>query len=190
MISKLCSKFSRCFCHCAKKFDGFDIPVTFRYRGDDTYSSWIGGSIFFVLVCLALASGILDLIPFCQRKNYSLRYYTINLNETEEINLYKSKSSIAFGFECSSKSNIEKYKNIKLEDLIELNARYIYYTNNGQNKNSSTIDIHNCEEYDFYNNNNILKNLEKDKLNKLICLNDLNKVIKNRYQDKEDNFTY
>ena len=32
--------------------------------------------------------------------------------------------------------------------------------------------------------------MEKNKINKLKCLNDLNKVVKNRYQDKQDNFTY
>ena len=183
-------KYSLCFCHWLKKFDGFETPVTFRYRGNDTYSSWIGGFISIGIVLTSLIFGIWDFIPFYKSKNYSLYYYTINLNETEEINLYKSKSSIAFGFECSSKSNIEKYKNIKLEDLIELNAKYIYYSNNGQNKNSLTIDIHDCTEFDFYYNNNILKDLEKNKINKLKCLNDLNKVVKNRYQDKQDNFTY
>ena len=183
-------KFFRYFQHCAKKYDKFEAPITFRYKGDDSYSSWLGGAVTFVMVFLALFFSIWDFIPFCQRKNYSFYYYTINLDRTEEINLYKSKSSIAFNFECSSNSNYEKYKNTKLEDLIEINAKYIYYTNQGQNKNSSTIDIHNCEESDFYYNSNILRTLDKNKLNKLKCLNDLNRVIKNRYQDKQDNFTY
>ena len=26
-------KYSLCFCHWLKKFDGFETPVTFRYRG-------------------------------------------------------------------------------------------------------------------------------------------------------------
>ena len=43
---------------------------------------------------------------------------------------------------------------------------------------------------DFYNNINLLRSLDKNKLSDLKCLDDLNKVIKNRYQDKNDNFTY
>ena len=124
--------------------------------------------ITFAIIFLVLFFSIWDFIPFYQRKNYSLYYSTINLNQTEEINLYKSKSSIAFDFECSSKSNYEKYKNIKLEDLIEL--KYIYYTNKAQNKNSSTIDIHKCKESNFYYNKNILKTLEKNKLDIVFLL--------------------
>lgn len=179
-----------CFYHWTKKFDRFDNPISFRYRDEDSYSSWIGGLITLVIVCLAIIFGILDFVPFCQRKNYSLFYYTINLKQTEEINLYKSKSSIAFDFECSNKRNSQKYKNIKLDDLLELNVNYTYYTNNGENKNTSIIGIHNCEESDFYYNYNLMKVLDENKLNKLKCLNDLNKVVKNRYQDRYDNFTY
>ena len=183
-------EYTCCLFHWTKKFDRFDSPISFRYREEDSYSSWIGGLVTLAIVCSAIFFGIWDFVPFCGRKNYSLFYYTINLKQTEEINLYKSKSSIAFDFECSSKRNPEKYENIKLDDLLELNVNYIYYTNNGENKTNSTIGIHNCNESDFYYDYNIIKVLDKNKLNKLKCLNDLNKVIKNRYQERYDNFTY
>ena len=179
-----------CFSHWAKKFDKFDIPISLRHNGEDSYSTWVGGFLTLVIVGFAIIFAIIDFIPFVKRKNYSLYYYTINLNETEEINLMRSKSSLSFGFECSNKQNPEKYINNKIEDLLELKVRYIFYTNHGENKNTSVINIHYCNSSDFYNDRNILYSLDKNKLNNLMCLNDLNKVIKNRYQDKHDNFTY
>ena len=68
------------------------------------------------------------LFAFLKRKNYTLYYYTINLNETEEINLKKSKSPLAFGFECSNKQNAEKYSYLNIEDLLVLKVRFIFYT--------------------------------------------------------------
>ena len=188
-IFRCSEKFNR-FCHWGKKFDKFEIPISFRHKGEDSYPTWIGGIITLGIVGCAIGLAIYDFIPFLKKKNYTLYYYTINLNETEEINLQKSKSSLAFGFECSNKQNAEKYTHLNIEDLLILNVRYIFYTNQGETKNSSTIGIHNCTSTDFYNDKNILNSIDKNKLNNLMCLNDLNKVIKNRYQDKYDNFTY
>ena len=64
-----------------------------------------------------------------------------NLDQTEEINLKKSKASLAFGFECSKQKNSEVYENLTITDLLSLKVKYVYYTNNGQNKNSTKIGI-------------------------------------------------
>ena len=45
-------------------------------------------------------------------------------------------------------------------------------------KTTQTIGIHNCDMSDFYNNINLLRSLDKNKLSDLKCLDDLNKVIK------------
>jgi len=66
----------------------------------------------------------------------------------------------------------------------------MFYTNDGEDKNTEAIWIHNCNISDSYYNINLLRSLDKNKLSDLKCLDDLNKVIKNRYQDKNDNFTY
>ena len=47
-------KYFRPFQYYAKKYDKFDAPITFRYQGDDSYSSQIGGLITFVIFFLAL----------------------------------------------------------------------------------------------------------------------------------------
>ena len=170
--------------------DRFDIPISFRYQKDDRYSTFIGGFFSFVKIVLSLISGIYLFIPFAKKENYSFTYYITNLNETEEINLRKTKSSLAFRLDCSSLNDSTNYERLEVNDLLEFNVKYIFYTNDGEEKNTQTIGIHNCDMSDFYNNINLLRSLDKNKLSDLKCLDDLNKVIKNRYQDKNDNFTY
>ena len=177
-------------CHNCKKYDQFAVPISFRHKKEDTYTNWIGGVFTISIVFTACVFGIYYSIDFFKKKNYTVYYYTTNLNQTEEINLKKSKAAIAFGFECSKQKNSDIYGNIKITDLLLLKVKYVYYTNNGKNKNSTKIGIHNCFASDFYNDKNLINSLEKNKYRNLICLDDLNKVIKNRYQDRHDNFTY
>ena len=177
-----------------KKFfefiDYFHVPISFRYKNDDSYSTFIGGLFTLIFFILVSGFGIYYAIPFCNRKNYSLFYYTINLNKTEEINLEESKASLAFGFECTNIRNSEKYEGTSIEDYLELKDKYIYYINKGENKTTISVGLHTCNISDFNNDINLTKSLNKEKMNKLKCLDNLNHVIKNRYQDKVDNFTY
>ena len=185
--------------------DQFDFPISFHYKKDDSYSTCLGGLVTLVIVLLGLSFGIYYSVPFFQRKNYSLYYYTINLNQTEEINLYKSKAALAFKFDCKKDNHFIDYGNLTTNDFIELRATYIYYSPNDTNESYSQdnvtnteeknikknipIGIHPCEISDFYNNRNLIKSIEKN-LSSLMCLDDLSRVIKNRHQDKRDNFTY
>ena len=177
-----------------KKFfefiDLFYVPISFRYKKEDSYSTCIGGIFSFILIILITAFGIYYFIPFVNRENYSLYYYTINLNQTEEINLRKSKAALAFGFECSNKANAELYKETSIEDLLELKAKYVFYKNKGKDKKNLAINIHNCNISDFYDDENLIKSISKNRMNELKCLDNLDQIIKNRYQDKHDNFTY
>ena len=176
--------------------DQFSVPISFRYKKEDSYSTCLGGLVSVIFFLIAGGFGIYYFIPFCQRKNYSLYYYTINLNQTEEINLYKSKSAIAFELECSGDDSIEeKYNelNISKDDVFEFKMRYIFYENNGTHieKNRTTyISFSTCNENHFFNNRDILKYISKEKLKNLTCIDNLDEVIKNRYQDRYDNFTY
>ena len=177
-----------------KKFfefiDLFYVPISFRYKKEDSYSTCIGGIFSFILIILITAFGIYYFIPFVNRENYSLYYYTINLNQTEEIDLRKSKAALAFGFECSNKANAELYKEISIEDLLELKAKYVFYKNKGIDKKNLAINIHNCNISDFYDDENLIKSISQNRMNELKCLDNLDQIIKNRYQDKHDNFTY
>ena len=51
------------------------------------------------------------------------------------------------------------------------------------------INIHNCTYSDFYNDISIINSISQENFNKLKCLNNIDKVIKNRYQDRHNNFT-
>ena len=75
--------------------DRFSVPISFRYKKEDSFSTCLGGVVSVIIILFTIGFGIYYFIPFYKRKNYSLYYYTINLNQTEKINLYKSKSSIA-----------------------------------------------------------------------------------------------
>ena len=101
------------FFHTFKKFDKFEIPISFRHKKEDTYTTWIGGLLTFLIVGSALIFCIIYFIPFIRKKNYSLFYYTINLNKTEEINFKESKAALAVGFEYDE----NKIKNMKMLGL-------------------------------------------------------------------------
>ena len=92
--------------------DRFNIPISLRYKDDDNYSTLLGGIVSLSIILIALGFGIYYFIPFAKKENYSLYYYTINLKRTEEINLFKSKTALAFKFESSNNKNKERYKNL------------------------------------------------------------------------------
>ena len=102
-------------------------------KGMIVIQNFFGGLISTIIILLTVGFGIYYLIPFVNRKNYSLYYYTINLNQTEEINLYRSKAAIAFGLECSNNTNKTIYDDIKAEDIFEYRMRYIFYEKDGNN---------------------------------------------------------
>ena len=84
---------------------------------------------------------------------------------------------MAFRLDCSSLNDSDNYESLTINDLLEFNVKYIFYTNDGEEKNTQKIGIHNCNMSDFYNNINFLISLDKNKLSDLKGLNDLNKVI-------------
>ena len=175
------------FFHFLKQFDNFEVPISFRHKKQDTYTTWIGGFFTLALVISALAFGIVYFIPFVKKKNYSLYYYTMNLNKTESINFKKSRATLAYGFECSK--NNTTYEIYEIEDFIVTEVTYnLNYK--GNKEDPLSIPVHNCNNSDFYNDENLINSINNDTFNKLKCFDDLDKVIKNRYQDKNDYFTY
>jgi hypothetical protein len=136
------------FFHFLKQFDNFEVPISFRHKKQDTYATWIGGFFTLALVISALAFGIVYFIPFVKKKNYSLYYYTMNLNKTESINFKKSRATLAYGFECSK--NNTTYENYEIEDFIVTEVTYnLNYK--GNKEDPLSIPVHNCNNSDFYN---------------------------------------
>ena len=130
--------------------DIFGINFTFRYREKEMYQTALGGFFFLLFVIALLVMGIYYIIPFINRKNYTIVYYTMNLALTEEVNLFASESNIAFGLSCES----NKKETRKIEELLYMETKYVYYIKNLDgtfNKQPRKLTTNKCTRADFYN---------------------------------------
>ena len=133
-----------------KTIDIFGINFSFRYKDKERYQTVLGGFILFLFLILILIFGIYNLIPFMNRQNYTIVYYTMNLAVTEEVNLFQSESNFAIGVNCEL---IESEKFIA-NDLLDFSAKYVLYAKNNDgsyNKMSDYLATHKCTYDDFYN---------------------------------------
>ena len=62
-----------------KKFDVFGVPYLFKYKNEDKYTTASGGFLLILFTVASLSIGIYYLIPFYNRKNFSIIYYTMNM---------------------------------------------------------------------------------------------------------------
>ena len=90
--------------------DTFGVAYNFRYRDKKKYKTALGGFILVLFIILVLVLGFQNFIPFINRKNYTIVYYTMNLAETEEVNIFGSESNFALGLSCESNSKENKDK--------------------------------------------------------------------------------
>ena len=130
--------------------DIFGITYAFRYKGKEKYQTAFGGFIVILFLILVLVMGIYYFIPFINRKNYTIVYYTMNLAATEEVNLFASESNFAFGLICEANKN-EKYD---IYDLLNLKTRYVLYIKSRDGtykKDAKVLETHLCTYEDFYN---------------------------------------
>ena len=129
--------------------DLFGVNYNFRYKDKEKYQTALGGFIVILFVVVAVAMAIYYFIPFINRKNYTIVYYTMNLAKTEEVDLFSSESNFAFGLTCEN-NNKEKYG---VYDLFDLKARYVEYVKSRDGtykKNPKYFDVHKCTYADFY----------------------------------------
>jgi len=122
-----------------RSFDIFGDPFTFLYKDEDGQSTPFGGFIFIIFATLTALYLIYNFIPFLHEENFSLQYYTMNLEDTEDIKL--AEEPIAFGFGLTVNNT-----NANLSDLFKF--RVEFRKNNAPRK---TININNCELSDFHN---------------------------------------
>ena len=85
-----------------RKVDFFGVPFSFRYNNEEKYSTSLGGLFFIVFCVVVVAVGVYYFIPFYNRKNFSIVYYSMNLPNTEQIKLKESKAAFAVGLECTT----------------------------------------------------------------------------------------
>ena len=164
-----------------KELDIYGIAYSFRYKNKERYQTLLGGVVVILFFILVIVLGIYYFIPFANRKNYTIVYYTMNLASTEEVNLFQSESNFAIGLVCEENKN-EKYS---VDDLMDLKAQYILYVknNNGSfHKVRKNHKIHQCNYEDFYNKYDSEFNFLG--LSKYKCLEDKQDTIQGIFTDQ------
>ena len=164
-----------------KTCDLFGITFTFRYKTKEKYQTSLGGIFNILFFILVLSLGIYYFIPFLNRKNYSIVYYTMNLASTENINFKDTKSNFAIGLTCEGNPK----EKIPYTDLLKLEMRYSQYikSSNGTiDRKRQFLDGHFCTYADFYNKYN--KQFDYLGLQRYICINNNDYSIEGVYADQ------
>ena len=123
--------------NCIRQFKNIDLfgeKCTFKYKNHEKYSTGLGGIIFLLLCLVGITISILNLIPFCKRENISLQFYTVKLNETENIQL-NEPIYFAIGLDCAFDNEMK----ITGRDLFDLKIKFT--RKNKENKTTQQKDI-------------------------------------------------
>ena len=161
--------------------DIFGMTFSFRYKNKERYQTALGGLIILLFLILVIVVLIYYFIPFSKRKNYTIVYYTMNLADTEEVNLFQSNSNFALGLSCEDNS-AEKYQ---IHDLMKMTPKYTSFVKNsdGTNKkNSKSLKTHKCTYEDFYNKYD--QQVDFLGLSKFECLAEKTDTIQGIYADQ------
>ena len=161
--------------------DIFGITYSFRYKQKERYQTVLGGFILILFLALVLAFGIYNFIPFINRKNYAIVYYSMNLAVTEEVNIFQSESNFAVGVNCEDNKN----EKVSINDLLDLKSSYILYTkhsNGTYQKYPQELKTHKCHYEDFYNKYN--SQMDYLGLSKFECLDKREGTIQGIYADQ------
>ena len=161
--------------------DLFGITISFRYKNRKRYQTPLGGFFLLLFVVVLFVLGIYYFIPFVNRKNFTVVYYTMNLASTEEIDLFASESNIAFGISCSNNEN----EKLNIEDILDLKMKYIIYTKNTDgtyDKDPEDLETHSCTYSDFFNKYN--KQMDYLGLTKFKCIRKKNYIIQGIFSDQ------
>ena len=166
-----------------KKLDLFGVNLNFKYQANDTYTTSLGG-LFIIIFCgVCLGFGGYYAIPFIQRKNLSIIYYTMNIPKTEQIRLTDSKAAFSLGYQC------DKPKNFSVTDIFDLEFKFVIYSKNSSgstNKKKEKLGWHYCKYEDFYNRYN--DSIDFLGLKKFHCLDSYERTIEGIFSDQI--FTY
>lgn len=122
-----------------KKIDPFGENFTFKYNDYDKYSTSLGGLVGLIFGLTSLVFFILNLTAFFQRQSFTSQFYTINLEQTEDINLNKF---IAFGIDCRTEERTNKTKDL-------FNVEITYKSINDSGFDIILFETKTCENTDF-----------------------------------------
>ena len=167
-----------------RKFDFFAVPFSFRYQNEDKYSTSLGGFFFISFFIIVIVVGIYYFIPFFNRKNFSIVYYSMKISKTDQIILKDSKTAIAIGFDCEVGKD-----GTNVEDILDLQFLYYTFKKDKEGKKNKTYEVlttHTCNYSDFYNYYN--DSVDMLNINKFKCLDKTDDIIEGIYTD--ESFTY
>ena len=139
--------FGKCIMDFFKMFDFSDLPFTFTYKSNSSYQTTFSGIISFLYIIAAALFLIGGLIPFFKKENFTLYYYTMNMEQTEVLNFYDKSVAFAFGLDCR---DVNKAK--KAEELLNLNFGYTSRSSRSHENKRVELDVshfHICTEEDF-----------------------------------------
>ena len=164
-------------------FDFFGESFTFRYKDEDKHSTLLGGIIFIIFFTIFISYFIYNFIPFIKRENFTLQYYTMNLNNTEHMLLAEPPTAFAFGLMDDNNDT-----NNNISDLFVLNIKYVECPK-GKQKNKSPINKNYCDKTNFHNlHQKLYDNLKIDNFNCIpknnLEINDIKGIF------TDDLFTY
>ena len=163
-----------------RKMDAFAVPFSFKHRSNDKYGTALGGFFVFLFCIAVIVIAIYYFIPFINRKNFTIVYYTMNIPKTEKVKLKDSKAAFAVGIDCESSNS-----RFTVDNILNLDVQFITYNkhlNGTYNKQKKHITNHPCTYKDFYNNFND----SFDYLNLKIyrCLDDYDHTLEGIYADQ------
>ena len=161
--------------------DSFGLVYNFRYRNKKKYQTAIGGFFFILYLIVVFVLGILSFIPFVLKKNYTIVYYTMNLAQTEEVNIFESESNFALGLSCEIEGNEDK----NIFDLLDLKSNYVSYhkfSDGSYKKFPKELITHKCTYNDFYNKYN--KEFDFLGLSSFECVDDKQDTIQGIYSNE------
>ena len=134
-----------------KKIDNFGVSFSFKYKSEEKYTTFTGGMICLIFYICSIIYFTSNLVPFFRKENFTLQFFTMNLQKTEEIKLKESKTAFAFGLTCP-KENTTKI----IRELFDLKLNFMRQIKDGGHKitNITNVTTHNCRSNDFYNLHN------------------------------------
>ena len=163
-----------------RKLDAFGVPFSFKYKGDNKYQTSLGGLFVVAFVGVALWIGIYYFLPFINRKNFTIVYYTMSLPYAEQINLKETQAAFAVGLDCYTGSD-----GTNAVDVLKLS---LSYTTQKKEKDGSkkrkiiTLPTHTCTYEDFYNKFD--DSLEYLNMDIFQCLDDNSQIVEGIYTDE------
>ena len=130
-----------------RKFDNFGETFTFRYKDEENHSSELGGIVCIIIYIMGFIYFIINLIHFIniKKRNFTLQYYSMNLNKTENISFLINKNSTAFAFGLTDDNNGD------VSNLFNITFSYVdrQYINGIEYKDTKEIYYRPCNKNDF-----------------------------------------